>query len=108
MPKQKKKHGIWVYNMVGTSHRKCHCPSGDGTWLKHWRLATQQMLPPKCIVKGCPRRAAVGAHVKDSDSQVTPWIAPFCQYHNKRPSTQRYELEPMYTLAAAASVDCTE
>jgi hypothetical protein len=103
-----KRSGICVYNMVGTSHRKCTCKSGDGSWLRHWELAAHQVRPAKCIVKGCPRPVRVGAHVKDGDHRVTPWIAPFCQYHNKRRATVRLALKPTSLLAAAAAIDCDQ
>lgn len=97
-----------MYNMDGTSHRKCTCPSGNGTWLGHWQLATGLMLPASCIVKGCGSAVEVGAHVKDNDHQITPWIAPFCQKHNKRPSSQLLQLKPNSVLAAAAGIDCDQ
>ncbi len=100
--------GIYVYNMVGTSSRKCTCPSGNGTWVRHWELATGQLLPAKCIAKYCGNPVQVGAHVKDNDAKLIPWIAPFCQYHNKRPSSELIELKPSYSLAAAVSYDCDQ
>lgn len=100
--------GIYVFNMVGTSGRKCTCPSGNGTWLKHWELATGDDLPDKCIAKGCRGEVEVGAHVKDNDAKLTPWIAPFCQHHNKRSATQLIQLKPTSQLAACGPNDCDQ
>ena len=95
-----------AYNVVGTSHLKCQCTYGHKTWLGHWERATG-LLRNKCRAKGCARRAQVGAHVKvvGWDGRTT-WIVPFCQRHNKRPSTQRIPLKWGTTLAAAAARDC--
>ncbi|MBV1861822.1 MAG: hypothetical protein KUG77_25605 [Nannocystaceae bacterium] len=97
--------------MVGTTGRKCKCTNGDASWLGHWALAAGVALHSKkhvkCAAKYCRKYSEVGAHVKDTAYRVTPWIVPFCQYHNKRPATQLITLKPGYTMVACASIDCT-
>ncbi|MCR9163008.1 MAG: hypothetical protein ACE37F_14915 [Nannocystaceae bacterium] len=100
-----------VYNMVGTTGRKCTCTLGDNSWLGHWALAAGVTLASKklvkCAAKYCASYSEVGAHVKEIGHQVTPWIVPFCQHHNKRPSSQYITLKPGYTMVACAAHDCT-
>jgi len=96
----------FAYNVVGTSHFKCQCTAGSKTWIAHWERATGN-IRDKCRARGCRKFAQVGAHVKVFGwDQRTTWIIPFCQHHNKRPSTQWIQLKPSI-LAAAASSDCT-
>jgi hypothetical protein len=97
----------FVYNMDGTARRKCICKTGSKTWLEHWARGTGESLPDKCAAKYCGREVEVGAHVRaeDEDGRI-PWIVPFCQYHNKRPSSEPIELKPGVTLCGAAKVDC--
>lgn len=96
-----------AYNMVGTSSRKCVCTTGTKSWLGHWERGTGLTLPEKCCAKYCGNVVEVGAHVKlEGEDGRTPWIIPFCQYHNKRPSSEAIELKPGMTLCGAAKVDC--
>jgi hypothetical protein len=96
-----------VYNVDGTSGRKCVCKVGTKTWLGHWERGTGLAVPDKCSAKGCGKVVEVGAHVKISgDDQRTTWIVPFCQKHNKRPSSQPIALKWAVTLCGAAAVDC--
>jgi hypothetical protein len=96
-----------VYNVDGTSTRKCVCTTGSKTWLGHWERGTTKTLPEKCSAKGCGSVVEVGAHVKiEGDDQRVTWIVPFCQYHNKRPSSEPITLKWEVTLCGAAKVDC--
>ena len=99
--------GEFVYNVDGTSVRKCQCSYGSKTWLSHWERGTGLTLPDKCGAKYCSAYVEVGAHVKHigSDQRIV-WIIPFCQYHNKRPSYLQIELKDGVTLCGAAKVDC--
>lgn len=99
--------GDFVYNMDNTSGRKCQCTTLPKTWLGHWERGTGLNLPAKCCAKYCGNDVEVGAHVKlDGGDQRIAWIVPFCQYHNKRPSSQPIELKWGVTLCGAAKSDC--
>lgn len=96
-----------VTNVDGTSVRKCVCSNGIKTWLGHWERGTELTLPDKCCAFGCGTYVQVGAHVKEvGGDQRIIWIVPFCQFHNKRPSTEEIKLKPGVTLCGAAKVDC--
>lgn len=96
-----------AYNMVGTSRRKCVCKVGPKTWLAHWIRGTRLRLPDKCCARYCRRPVAVGAHVRlEGEDGRTPWIVPFCQFHNKRRSSIPIVLKYGVTLCAAAKIDC--
>lgn len=81
-----------VYNIVGTSSRRCQCTTGPNTWLGHWSRGTGEALPATCVAKYCSRAVAVGAHVKDADDLRIVWIVPFCSHHNSRPGTEQIPL----------------
>ncbi len=99
--------GDFVYNMVGTSSRKCICKAGAKTWLAHWERGTGLNRPDKCCAKYCGNVIEVGAHVKlEGGDQRIPWIVPFCQYHNKRPDSEPIELKDAIMLCGAAKIDC--
>lgn len=98
----------FVYNMVGTSRRKCVCTTRPRTWLAHWERGTGLELPEKCCAKYCRNYVEVGAHVRiEGEDGRIPWIIPFCQHHNKRPSHEAIELKAGVTLCGAAKVDCS-
>ena len=100
--------GDFVYNLIGTSGRKCRCRTRPNTWLAHWERGTGLPLPEKCCAKYCRRYVEVGAHVRHhgSDGRI-PWIVPFCQHHNKRPPSHAIELKNGVTLCGAAmNIDC--
>lgn len=100
--------GDFVKNMEGTSGRKCVCTKGEKTWIAHWERGTGLTRPEKCCAKGCRNDVEVGAHVREDDGDKrTPWIVPFCQHHNKRPSSESIELKWGVTLCGAAKVDCS-
>ncbi len=100
--------GDIVFNIVGTSSRKCCCTSRPNTWLAHWKRGTGLNLPLKCCAKRCRKYVQVGAHVKCQGFDMrTPWIVPFCKTHNSRPGDEPIELKNNVTLCAAAmGVDC--
>ena len=99
--------GDWVINVDGTSGRKCKCTTGVKTWLAHWERGTGLALPLKCCAKYCGTVVEVGAHVKELSDKTIIWIIPFCQYHNKRPSSEMIELKDGVTLCGAAvKIDC--
>lgn len=108
MPKQKNKNDpTFVYNMHKTSRRKCRCKTGPKTWVGHWTRGTGLRLPDKCSAKYCRRYVEVGAHVRiEGEDGRTPWIIPFCQYHNKRATSYPIELKHGVTLCGAARIDC--
>lgn len=71
-----------VLNLVGTSHLKSHLGK---SWKNHY---TTKLAWTKCCVSGCASDAEVGAHVKfkiGKGRKNNRYIAPFCQFHNKRP-----------------------
>jgi hypothetical protein len=99
--------GDLVYNVDGTSSRKCICKTGSKTWLAHWERGTGQQLPDACCAKYCSKGVEVGAHVKlEGSDGRTIWIVPFCQHHNKRPSSEAIELKWEVTLCGSAKIDC--
>lgn len=98
-------HG--VYNLVGTSGRKCQCSVLPRTWLAHWERGTKLSLPDKCVAKGCSKLVEVGAHVYDADDLRIVWIVPFCQYHNKRPTDELIWLKDDVTMCGGSMTsDC--
>lgn len=100
--------GDIVYNLDGTSRRKCRCTDKPNTWLAHWERGTGEDLPEKCCAKYCGNYVEVGAHVRHdgSDGRI-PWIVPFCQWHNKRPSSEAIELKYGVILCGASmTTDC--
>jgi hypothetical protein len=99
--------GDIVYNVDGTSSRKCTCKTGSKTWLAHWERGTNLALPDKCCARYCSTSVEVGAHVKleGGDGRII-WIIPFCQYHNKRPSSEAITLKWGVMLCGAAKTDC--
>lgn len=100
--------GDTAYNMVGTSGRKCQCSTAPKTWLGHWSRATGLAIPASCCVSGCGNAPEVGAHLRIVGWDArTPWILPFCQYHNKRPAHVAMNLKWGVTAVAAATHDCT-
>jgi hypothetical protein len=98
--------GDIVYNIDGTSSRKCQCSYGAKTWLAHWERMTGLTLPDKCCARGCGDYVAVGAHVQHPDDLRDVWIVPFCQYHNKRPSNVPIELKWDVMLGNGARSNC--
>jgi hypothetical protein len=102
--------GIFVYNIDGTSSRKCQCSyDGSKTWLGHWdyHKAAGEKMPEKCQAKFCREYVAVGAHVRDDDDKRLVWIIPFCQYHNKRPSSEAIELKGEVSMVGGSmTLDC--
>jgi hypothetical protein len=99
--------GDIVYNATGTSGRKCQCNGySDKSWLAHWERMTNQNLPAKCCAKGCGDYVAVGAHILHTDDLRQIWIVPFCQWHNKRPSTVPIELKWGVMLGRASTTYC--
>ncbi|MGA4634959.1 hypothetical protein ACPA5B_13875 [Pseudomonas solani] len=97
----------FVYNIDGTSSRKCQCSTIPKTWLGHWERGTGLALPVKCVAKYCGNVTEVGAHVRDDDDKRIVWIVPFCQYHNKRPSSEPIELKDAVTLCGGSmTIDC--
>ncbi len=96
-----------VYNIDGTSSRKCQCTGLPRTWLGHWERGTGLVLPLKCVAKYCRNYVEVGAHVRDDDDRRIVWIVPFCQYHNKRPSSEPIELKDAVTMCGGSmTMDC--
>ena len=97
----------FVYNIDGTSRRKCRCRLGAKTWLPHWGRKTRLALPLKCCAKFCRRRTEVGAHVRleGGDGRV-PLIVPFCKYHNKRASSFPIEIKLETVLCQASMNEC--
>lgn len=96
-----------VYNIAGTSSRKCKCSTLPNTWLAHWERGTGLALPLKCVAFGCSRLVQVGAHVCDADDLRIVWIVPFCQKHNKRPIDERIYLKDGVTLCGGSmTLDC--
>ena len=69
-----------VINMKGTAEERCEkC----GSWLEHWAKSLNKKVPDFCMVKLCPNKAEVGAHIKKYDEDDnTPYILPFCHEHN--------------------------
>jgi hypothetical protein len=64
-------------------------------------------LPEKCQAKYCGNYVQVGAHVRSEGDLRTIWIIPFCQHHNKRPSSEAIELKDGVTLVGASvKLDC--
>lgn len=92
---------VEVKNLVGTSKLK---PKKDRSWKAHhirnarkYSKATKKYNWHKCAVKGCRRISAVGAHVEIAGKKThttNRFIAPFCQYHNKRPKGTVMKLKP--------------
>lgn len=96
-----------VYNIDGTSTRKCKCTTGPKTWLAHWMRGTGQALPTTCVAFGCSRLVAVGAHVQDADDLRIVWIVPFCHHHNSRPSDVKIQLKVGITMCGGSMTnDC--
>ena len=69
----------WV-NASGTSERSPRCKCG--TWKHHWENFSNEEWPDECSVKGCKRKAVLGAHIHKTGER-TEYIAPFCDSHNK-------------------------
>lgn len=110
MPKQKSKPRF-VYNIDGTSRRKCKCRRklGSKTWLGHWCGKTSLQTPLKCCAKFCRRNTEVGAHVRlEGGDRRVPLIIPFCKYHNKRASSQPIEIKPDSQLCKASMAECEQ
>lgn len=92
---------VAVKNLVGTSKLK---PKKHRSWKAHhisnvrkYSKANKKYTWHKCAVKGCRRLAAVGAHVEIAGKKThttNRFIAPFCQYHNKRPKGTVMTLKP--------------
>ena len=83
-----------VRNLVGTSHLKS---KRARSWKAHHTSAAGKKAWQKCLVKGCRNLATVGAHVEDTSvgtHTTNRYIAPFCQYHNKRPAGTILTLKP--------------
>ncbi|MDH5326023.1 MAG: hypothetical protein OEZ68_07430 [Gammaproteobacteria bacterium] len=60
------------------------------------------------MAKWCGNVVEVGAHVRDADDLRLVWIVPFCQYHNKRPTSEPIALKDGITMCGGSmSVDCT-
>lgn len=107
MVKQRRAKPMIVYNLVGTSRRKCKCRHGTKSWLDHWCRKTNLMRLQKCAAKGCRKPTQVGAHVRPegSDRRI-PWIIPFCQFHNKRSSSQPIVVKHGVVLCKATMAEC--
>ncbi len=104
-----------VYNIDGTSSRKCKCTYSYGhligksnTWLNHWQQGVGAGLPKTCVAYRCRNSPQVGAHVREEGGDGREvWIVPFCQYHNKRPSDERIELKHNTIMCGGSmSKDC--
>lgn len=92
-----------VRNLVGTSHLKSKRAK---SWKAHHTSAAGKKAWKKCLVKGCRRLATVGAHVEDTSvgtHTTNRYIAPFCQYHNKRPAGSVLTLKPGGALVGVGS-----
>ncbi|HEY1028044.1 MAG TPA: hypothetical protein VGE28_10530 [Pseudomonas sp.] len=97
----------FVYNLDGTSNRKCQCTDLPRTWLGHWARGTGETLPVTCVAHRCGNAATVGAHVRDEEDQRIVWIVPFCQKHNKRPSSTPIQLKPGISMCGGSMTgDC--
>ena len=108
MPSRLKKKPLIVYNIVGTSRRKCKCRHGTKSWLHHWCRKTLLSLPTKCVARGCRRSTQVGAHVRrEGEDLRIPWIVPFCQFHNKRRSSHPIVLKHGAELCKATMSECS-
>lgn len=68
-----------VKNINGTSQNICKC----GSWLEHWKKYSSQVLSAYCAETKCIQKPEVGAHVqKDSNTDTSWYIVPFCKTHN--------------------------
>lgn len=107
MPRAPKPPLRIVYNVDGTARRKCRCDPGPKTWLAHWQRKTGRALPIKCYATRCPNPTAVGAHVRlEGGDRRVPLIIPFCQFHNKRPSSQPIPIKAEATFCRASMSRC--
>lgn len=113
MPKTSKAPKLprFVYNIDGTSRRKCKCKvkKGPKTWLGHWCRKTSLVIPVKCSAKFCRRYTEVGAHVRlEGGDRRIPLIIPFCKFHNKRRSSQPIEIKLDAVLCKASMAECDQ
>jgi len=68
-----------VKNINGTSDNKCVC----GSWIKHWEKHSGRTAL-YCSEKSCLQSSElVGAHVQKTTSDMSWYIIPLCQEHNK-------------------------
>lgn len=79
-----------VKNLNRTRHKKCKC-AHHSTWLNHWENHSGKKSS-MCKVKGCNRKAKVGAHVKKVRNDHRHYIIPLCNEHNRC----SYELDVYY------------
>lgn len=71
-----------VKNINGTSDNNCKC----GSWLEHWKKFANR-TPTYCSEKSCLGKDLVGAHVQKDTSDMSWYIVPLCQTHNKSKDT---------------------
>lgn len=67
-----------IKNINGTSGNNCSC----GSWLKHWRKFSYYDKT-YCSEVSCTNQDLVGAHVQKNTSDMSWYIVPLCQTHNK-------------------------
>ncbi len=83
-------------NKGGTAGRSCNC----GSWKQHWINFSSESWPLLCSVEGCVNKAVLGAHIYNTNSEVTgEYIAPTCDSCNKL--TSIFSLKDGTTLVSA-------
>jgi hypothetical protein len=72
-----------VRNISGTSQDSCEC----GSWQEHWKKFSGEPWRTFCCVRGCMKKAEVGAHVQKDDPTDKAWyIILVCMGHNAKAS----------------------
>lgn len=66
-----------VFNVSGTSDRKCDC----GSWKNHWINFSKKEWPALCSESTCLNEATVGAHVCLQRGGKS-FIIPLCYEHS--------------------------
>lgn len=83
-------------NKKGTALRSCKCES----WKKHWINCSGREWPKTCSVLGCSNDATLGAHIYNTNPEVTgEYIIPACDECNKR--SEKFSLKESTCLVSA-------
>ena len=83
-------------NKKGTGNRSCKC----GSWKQHWINNSEKAWPDNCSVQGCNNKATLGAHIFNTDSNVSgEFIIPTCDSCNKLDEV--FDLKVGVTLVSA-------
>ena len=91
-----------VRNINGTSQNTCSC----GSWLEHWKKFSGQTAT-YCSELKCAKKPEVGAHVqKESYSDNSWYIVPFCKDHNAQTGKSLEIVESVKLVSANVSETC--